>query len=294
MHASEIAKTLGGARRTTRGWSCRCPAHDDQTPSLSITDSEDGKLLVKCFAGCDACDVLAALRQRGWLNGRPAHAISSLPRRREPDNAAMRRTEHALAIWRQAVPAAGTPIERYLSLRGYDGQIPPTIRAAPSLKHSESGQTFPAMVAAVSASPGRKVIAVHRTYLTCDGSSKAPVPAAKMSLGPIAGGAVRLSPACRVLAITEGIETGLSVMLATGIPTWAALSAGGLEQLILPSLPLAQEVIICADNDANGRGQKAANIAARRFLDDGRRVRIAVPPDIGADFNDIQRMECDQ
>ena len=41
-----------------------CPAHDDKTPSLSITDSGD-KVLFHCFAGCSQADVLDALTTRG-------------------------------------------------------------------------------------------------------------------------------------------------------------------------------------------------------------------------------------
>jgi hypothetical protein len=48
-------------------------------------------------------------------------------------------------------------------------------------------------------------------------------------------------------------------------------------------------VIICADNDANGVGQRAAKTAAERFLAEGRRVRIALPPKSGIDFNDLLR-----
>ena len=41
MTAEAIAKALGG-RKGGAGWMARCPAHDDQTPSLSICDAEDG------------------------------------------------------------------------------------------------------------------------------------------------------------------------------------------------------------------------------------------------------------
>jgi phage/plasmid primase-like uncharacterized protein len=145
------------------------------------------------------------------------------------------------------------------------------------------------MVGAVTVVPSRKLVAIHRTFLIPGGSGKAPVQPAKKSLGPVAGGAVRLAAAGPVLAITEGIETGLSVMQATGIPTWAALSASGLEALILPPLPIAAEVVIFADNDVNGRGQKAAETLARRASAEGRRVRIELPPTPGTDFNDFFR-----
>lgn len=38
-----------------------CPAHEDKTPSLAIQKLDDGRILLNCFAGCGAADVVAAL-----------------------------------------------------------------------------------------------------------------------------------------------------------------------------------------------------------------------------------------
>jgi putative DNA primase/helicase len=76
------------------------------------------------------------------------------------------------------------------------------------------------------------------------------------------------------------------VLTATGYPAWAALSAGGIERLILPPLPLAAVVIIAADHDWNGVGERAARNAAERWIGEGRRVRIAMPREPG-DFNNV-------
>jgi hypothetical protein len=61
--AAAVAETLGG-RRVGTGWMARCPAHSDRTPSLSIRDAEDGKLLLHCHAGCSHMQVIAALDSR--------------------------------------------------------------------------------------------------------------------------------------------------------------------------------------------------------------------------------------
>tara|TARA_R110002020_G_scaffold143191_1_gene315397 strand:+ start:49 stop:456 length:408 start_codon:yes stop_codon:yes gene_type:complete len=42
-------------------WVARCPAHDDRSPSLSITTGDDGKVLLHCFAGCGAADVVESI-----------------------------------------------------------------------------------------------------------------------------------------------------------------------------------------------------------------------------------------
>jgi hypothetical protein len=67
-------------RRSGPGWTARCPAHEDRTPSLSITEASDGKVLIKCWAGCSNDAVLAAVSLR-WSDlfprrsdeGRHAH-----------------------------------------------------------------------------------------------------------------------------------------------------------------------------------------------------------------------------
>lgn len=41
--------------------SARCPAHEDRGPSLSIKVLDDGKLLLRCFAGCSASEVVGAV-----------------------------------------------------------------------------------------------------------------------------------------------------------------------------------------------------------------------------------------
>jgi phage/plasmid primase-like uncharacterized protein len=120
--------------------------------------------------------------------------------------------------------------------------------------------------------------------LKSDGSDKAAVQPQKAALGSTGGGAVRLSPGIsELIALTEGIETGLSVLQATQIITWAALGTSGLRTIRLPDC--VHIVIICADADEPGL--KAAHDAAQRFLREGRRVRVAKPK--GAkDFNDMR------
>jgi putative DNA primase/helicase len=104
--------------------------------------------------------------------------------------------------------------------------------------------------------------------------------------GPVGGGAVRfgMPRAGEWFAVGEGIETTLSVTTARALPGWAVLSANGIEALVLP--PEATHVVVCADNDLHGRGQRAAEMAARRWMAEGRRVRVALPP-ADLDFNDV-------
>lgn len=53
---------LDGVRSNGVGkWVCRCPAHEDRNPSLSIRMGNDGVILMHCFAGCSTADVAKAI-----------------------------------------------------------------------------------------------------------------------------------------------------------------------------------------------------------------------------------------
>jgi putative DNA primase/helicase len=129
------------------------------------------------------------------------------------------------------------------------------------------------------------VVGVHRTFLTRN-QSGAWHRRDRKWLGPLGGGAVRLAKANahERLVVSEGIETTLSVMITTGLPGWAALSASGIVSLALPRE--VQRVLIFADHDANGAGERAAWEARKRWSAEGRAVLIARPQQPG-DANDL-------
>lgn len=284
--AESIAKALGG-RKVGSGWMARCPAHDDREPSLSIRDADDGKVLLHCHAGCDQAAVIEALRARGlWSDTGQSHPPRALRRSESVTQGGREgadRTRPALDLWRASRPATGTPVEAYLRSRGLTLPTPSTLRFHAGLKHA-SGGIWPAMVALVRRGTDGRPLAVHRTFLARDGSSKAPVEPAKMMLGPCRGGAVRLAEPGDRLMVGEGVETCLAAMQATGHPAWSALSTSGLRTLGLPDA--VREVIVLADGDEPG--ETAAFECAQRWSREGRRVRIARPPS-GMDFNDLLR-----
>ncbi len=60
--AGKIIDRLSGVRETAPGrWMAKCPAHPDKTPSLSICDPGDGKVLLHDFGGCEVGAVLGSL-----------------------------------------------------------------------------------------------------------------------------------------------------------------------------------------------------------------------------------------
>jgi hypothetical protein len=56
-----ILARLQGVRHSGGGWIARCPAHEDRSPSLSIGEGREGKILLHCFGGCTSEAVCASL-----------------------------------------------------------------------------------------------------------------------------------------------------------------------------------------------------------------------------------------
>ncbi len=59
-----ILAKLRAVRKTGNGWLAQCPVHDDRHPSLAIAEGDDGRVLVKCHAGCATQATVAALGLR--------------------------------------------------------------------------------------------------------------------------------------------------------------------------------------------------------------------------------------
>ena len=60
MTAAELAVRLN-ANTTPHGWEAHCPAHEDERASLTLAEGREGRVLVRCHAGCSAEQIVAAL-----------------------------------------------------------------------------------------------------------------------------------------------------------------------------------------------------------------------------------------
>jgi putative DNA primase/helicase len=111
---------------------------------------------------------------------------------------------------------------------------------------------------------------------------------ARRTLGPKIGTAIKLSSDEMVtlgLTTGEGLETVLAGMVRGFCPAWALGDADCVESF--PVLGGIEALIILVDNDASGRGQRAALECSVRWTRAGREVLRAVPDQTGFDFNDI-------
>jgi putative DNA primase/helicase len=256
---------------------CQCCGY----PSGFSLQEKSGKLLAYCNAGqCTQTEIWRMVREKGAGNPDYHGGAAKVAK---PAKDHQQASDWAVSLWLKSQTAKDSLVESYLKSRGISIAIPNAIRFLPSAQYAE-GQVFPAMISTVTDWRG-EIKAIHRTFLAWDGSGKANVPEPKKSLGPIKGAGVHLAKPASQIIITEGIETGLSVMQATGLSTWAALSTGGMTALILPPLPLGSDILIAADSDLPG--ERAAYAAAERWHREGRRVTIASPREMGCDFNDL-------
>jgi putative DNA primase/helicase len=280
MSAQEIAFALGGrhAQRLSDGsYLTRCPlpshgkGRGDHSPSLSLRDGDRG-LLVYCHAGCDALDILEVIRGKGGTVDQPRAAPAPYKRQQHD--------QLARVIWNEAIDAHGTPVERYLATRHLT--LPSgaeVLRFHPACPLGS--RKTPAMVALVRNIESNQPQAIHRTALDRTG---------KMSLGPISGGAIKLTPDEDVtiaLGIAEGIETALSMQRLPewlGSPVWSVISASGIAKF--PLLAGIETLVISADNDGTGgAGEKATIEVVERWQE--RETLVIEADDEGADLNDI-------
>ena len=320
-----VALKRSGARWLTG----LCPFHAERTPSFAVKPAEN---TFHCF-GCGAHgDVIGFVMRREGLDFRAAAArcaaeagvlldapgaagiapwrIPSAPppgpplgRAASPDPATDRASRIAMArrIWDRTAPiAADGPVAHYLRGRGLWPLPAPAhavLRQA-RLRHKDTGPDVlhPCMVARVDG-PDGGLCAVHRTYLAPrDGGGWGKlggVADAKVALGPLPGGAIRLFPVAAQLGLAEGIETALAAHALSGEPVWAAIAASILA-LVDPPFDVGR-ITVYADRDRprpelgqpEGAGVAAARALQRRLRGQAVDVAIRTPVPPHCDYADM-------
>lgn len=239
--ARTIVERLNGTWRQGKGMCC-CPAHDDRTPSLSVTLGRKA-ILFHCFAGCSNENVIAALDRQGVRSRElfDGSGPGKADRQNQSDF-----SPNARRLWQSASAISDSPVERYLAQRGLQ-------RASDQFRYLErtplgprgAVEFLPAMLAAVTTDIG--VIAVHRTFLDVASGKLAGFERPKRALGSLGFGAVRVAPPVQGrLGLAEGIESALAAMQLFGIPCWATLGNERFGLVSIPESVRGLSVILCA------------------------------------------------
>jgi hypothetical protein len=317
---ARVSQIVPDLKRKGGEWHGTCPEHGGR--SFYVVE---GKGFAHCF-GCakswDPVDWIMQFEGVGFvdavksLGGNVApidpEVAAAYARQRELRERQIARDQErkilkAREIWRGAVAIDGTPAARYLEGRGLIGPFPPSLRFHPALpaRWEESAGArsakLPALVAAVQA-PAGALQTVHRIYLeemvggAVVKAGAMPADQVKKLHGSPGTGAVRLSPRSELLAIAEGVETGLAVLgglAAAGrsATVWSSVSAGQLLRIDFPRDWRPRSIAIFADNDASGVGRAMAIRAADRFRRMGvPNVSWRMPAMVGLDWLDTETM----
>lgn len=275
----EIVERLGGEWQRSGGL-CRCPAHDDRTPSLSVRPGEK-RLLFHCFAGCKTAKVLRALSALQLLgSGSNSGANVTAP---SPADPGARHRGAAERLWAAALPIRRSSAEGYLRSRGLALAVS-DLRYHPRTPYGRGALAIfrPALLAAVRDETG--LVAVHRTFLDPRSGGLADLPLPKRALGRLGRGAVRLRPPSEgILGWAEGIESAIAATQLTGISCWATLGTERFARVALP--PGVRHLILFLDNDAGGR--RAEMLAREAHRGSQLVVEARYPAAAGADWNDV-------
>ncbi|ASY46040.1 hypothetical protein CJD35_16115 [Sphingobium xenophagum] len=270
---ARLVRKFGGVWSNGRGM-CRCPAHPDKTPSLSVRCGHSA-LLFKCFAGCTINEIFHAFQRENF-------SIKSTPSPTNKIAGQCKGTDRAARqIWEQSLPLVGTAGERYLIGRSIAYRSA-ALRYHPAtpLGAGKSVRFMPAILAAVT--HRCQFLGLQRIFLDLDGRPASMIKH-KRTLGRPRHGAVALSPANEVLGLAEGVETALSASMLLGVPVWATLGAERLDRIVIPEE--VTRLILLADNDRAGR--RAVDRARLRYALAGREIVVLWPPAPFTDWNDM-------
>jgi hypothetical protein len=208
--------------------------------------------------------------------------------RPRPSSAPAGSPESARRLISMSQPITGTIVETYLRERGITAlHGTGALRFHPRCYYRQDScsptETWPAMIASVTDLDSR-ITGAHRTWLSSDGSGKAPIDTPRRAMGDLLGNAVRFDRATQVMAAGEGIETMLSLRMALPhMPMVAALSAAHLAAILFPAT--LRRLYIARDDDLAGDNAMASLVERAQAVGI---EAITLSPRLG-DFNEDLR-----
>ena len=255
---------------------------------LDAATGDHGDLLDIIRVACDLEDFRDILGEARRFLCLPTSERQQIPdvRVRSASNGSRNAARRLIAATK---PISGTIAEAYLRNRGItDLRMCEALRFHARCFYRPDDQcptqTWPALIATVT-DLGGAATGAQRTWLSPDGTDKAPVASPRRALGDLRGRAVRFGEVADVMAAGEGIETVLSLKMALPkIPLAAALSSSNLGQLLLPAT--LRRLYILRDNDP--AGERAMETLTARAAAQGIEA-IPLIPRLG-DFNDDLRL----
>ncbi|MHB8423258.1 MAG: toprim domain-containing protein [Leptospirales bacterium] len=233
----DILSRLQRVRKSGKGWTAKCPAHEDRNASLSVKITEEGRLLAHCFAGCSFDEIREALGLDGERFSPSPRTIMEGPTPEQIEAQAK-----AVRLWQGAkIP---DPLHPYLTRK--------------KILFHHARQIGTSLVIPLQDSAGKLR---NLQFIHPDGAKRFLRGGATKGTFTLIG---EPSEAGRVY-IAEGFATAATVHELTGRPVFVAFSAYNLPivaQVVRRAFPEA-EIILCADADP--AGEKYSEQAAREI-----------------------------
>lgn len=225
------------------------PGHGAADRSVSLIETDEGRILVHCFSPADDWRAVRdALRARGLLDASVDPSEQAVVRP-TPDVLHEDKRARAERFWNESRALRFTPALAYLQRRRIADPASAELRFHPRMTSIDDRMRRPALMAAIRDRDGA-LQGVQATLLTAYGAAKANVETPRRVIGKLVGGAVRLTPIADILIIAEGVESALSASQGIDAPAWAALTAYNLSQFDPPAE--VRLLIAAPDNDAAG------------------------------------------
>jgi len=249
----------GNYRPAGDGYSCRCPAHDDNSPSLSITP-KDGKVLLHCHAGCSFEQILSSLglQKNDIFDSYRAVAVPPKQKKRHAT------CDNAIAAVRWSVEQNGRKV----------------INVVPYPYVDKNGKPFGCSVRFNLADGSKTFRQVHRdgdAWLSGAGSKPWPL----YLLNEI--------PSDGIIYIHEG-EKAADAGVRCGLPSIASKGGSKAAAQTDWSSLAGREVVILPDNDSPGESYAAELTAILHSLAPPASVKVVRHkrrPSGGGDFADL-------
>lgn len=268
-------------------WLACCPAHADKSPSLSLKAETNGKILVYCFGGCTVTEVLGAIGMSSadlmpeTLPDKKSKPLSNSQRRKLDKEKADRKAledEQTLEKNRKAADRARWIWEHSTEITD-PGQHAYCV--AKKIKANGARLYRGALIYRLF-DMYKKLVGIR--FIRPDGTKRPLKGALKVG----AFGIIGKVEAGDTLLIAEGFSTAASLHETYGHPAFIATDASNLPATAkaVRSLYPLSKIIVCADNDVSGIGQKYAIEAATAC-----KGYYTIPPATGKDFNDILTAE---
>jgi putative DNA primase/helicase len=287
----DLLNRLQGVRpRGKSSWMALCPSHDDKTPSLSIRQTDTGKLLIYCFGGCDLQSALSSVgidwRSSGNYQKPTQAELAAIKAQRQKEKEEQAAQYQMDAIWSRKqwdefkFSDSKNPYCQRKQIQPHGcktGAYIPREKKTGRLLHQYATRNCLVVPMYNAIGELMNLQFIFPAKPANDRPDKSNNPGQKQ------GCYFPIGELTDTILICEGFSTGASLYEHFGLYTLVSFGKGNLAPVarIARAAYPNHEIVIAGDNDLDGDGQLKAKAAALSIGG-----KIMIPPTPGHDWND--------